>query len=308
MITKQLLLVILVSILSLTQAMAIDIVNAEWLQKRIGDKSIRIADVADKAEAYDESHLPGAVQVKRYLDLGDTNAVPPTLFPTRKQFERLMSRLGIDNSTTVVAYDDKFGLFASRLLVIMEYYGHDTKKLKLLDGGIVNWKSLNYPITTDEPTIAATRYKSGSGNNIRITWSDVYRNAVLGEVPEVFLLDTRPVPEHAAKNIRSIRGGFIPSAVNLTGTDANVKETHTFKPVDEIRRMYEAKGVASDRIIYTYCHSGDRSAHAYITLKYLLGYKDVKVYDGGWAEWAALVSLPVAGQIWLWDAPKEEKK
>jgi thiosulfate/3-mercaptopyruvate sulfurtransferase len=177
--------------------------------------------------------------------------------------------------------------------------------------GSVRWKALEYPISKDTVPVKETKYKvkdSEINLNMMITWSDIYRDVVNGAKKDVLLLDVRPAAEYGAKNIRSIRGGYIPKAVNVTGSDANKKEEHTYKPVAEIKKMFEEKGVTSDKSIYEYCHSGDRAAHAYVTLKHLLGYTNVKLYDGGWTEWSTILSLPAEGQVWLWEAPKEEKK
>jgi len=294
----------LVVLLWSSSVWAISLVDADWLKKNLENKSMRIVEVPEKADAIGDQHLPGklhihgAVVVNRYLDLGNMSVVPPTLYPSKEQYEKLMSRLGITPETTVVAYDDKFSLFASRLLVIMELYGHDTNKLKLLNGGLVNWKKLGYPTLDGHIPVSATKYKVDKINPILLTWSDIYRDVVSGARPEVILVDVRPQDEFLGKNIRTIRGGHIPHAVNVVGTDANNKEDHTFKSADEIRKLFEAKGVTSDKPIYEYCHSGDRTAHAYVILKYILGFKDVKVYDGSWIEWATLLSLPAEDQVW----------
>jgi len=287
-----------------TTGWAMSIVDADWLNKNLQDKNIRIVEVPEKADAVGDQHIAGklhikgAVVVNRYLDLGDIKSVPPTLYPTKEQFEKLMARLGIGKDTTVVAYDDKFSLFASRLLVIMEYYGHDTNKLKLLNGGLINWKKLGFPVMDGHIPVARTQYKVDKINPILLKWSDIYADVVSGGRPEVTLLDVRPADEFSGQNIRTIRGGHIPHAVNVVGTDAINKEDHTFKSTDEIRKLFEAKGITPDKPIYVYCHSGDRSAHAYVILKYILGYKDVKVYDGSWLEWATLLSLPAEDQVW----------
>ncbi|HAK88441.1 MAG TPA: hypothetical protein DHV16_10360 [Nitrospiraceae bacterium] len=304
MVLKILFLVIASFMVWASAAGAIEVVEAEWLKNNLENKNIIIVEVPEKAEPIAGEHkagvmhIPGTVVANRYLDLGNTSVVPPTLYPSKEQFERLMSRLGIDEDTTVVAYDDKFGLFASRLLVIMEYYGHDTNKLKLLNGGIVNWKKLGYPLFDGHREVKRTSYKVEKANPILLTWSDIYRDVVRGGRHDVVLVDVRPADEYSAKKIRSIRGGHIPKAINVTGTDANDKQTHMFKSVDEIKKMFEAKGIKGDKAIYEYCHSGDRSAHAYIILKYIIGYKDVKVYDGSWIEWSTILSLPAEGQVW----------
>jgi len=287
-----------------TPGWAMSIVDADWLNKNLQDKNIRIVEVPEKADAVGDQHIAGkfhikgAVVVNRYLDLGDIKSVPPTLYPTKEQFEKLMARLGIGKDTTVVAYDDKFGLFASRLLVIMEYYGHDTNKLKLLNGGLVNWKKLGFPVMDGHLPIVQTKYKVDKINPIILKWSDIYADVVSGGRPEVTLLDVRPADEFSGQNIRTIRGGHIPHAINVVGTDAINKEDHTFKSTDDIRKLFEAKGITPGKPIYEDCHSGDRSAHAYVILKYILGYKDVKVYDGSWLEWATLLSLPAEDQVW----------
>lgn len=290
-------------------ACAIGLVDAEWLKKNLGNKNIKIMDVADKSDAYDKEHIPGAIQVKRYLHLSNTDRYPATAYPTKKQFEKFLSEAGVDNQSVVVAYDDKSSLFASRLLFLLEYFGHDPAKLKLLDGGIVNWKKQGNKVTTDVTTVKRSKYTIAKiKSDLIVTWSDIYRDVVLDAKSDVLLLDSRPENEFKAQNIRAIRGGYIPDAVLVTSSDANVKETQAFKPIADIKKMYEAKDVNGEHTIYTYCHSGDRSAHAYFILKHLLGYKHVKVYEGGWVEWANNAALPMAGQVWLWDAPKPVKK
>lgn len=287
-------------------ALAISLVEAEWLKDNLNAKNLRIVDVSKSASTYGKGHLPGAVQVKRYIDLGNLDMVPPHRYPSKEQVEKLMGRLGIDNHTTVVAYDDSLSLFASRLLVIMELYGHDKNKLKLLNGGSVRWQQLSYPMTKDVPAVAAANYTAGYvRQDLFITWSDIYRDVVLGARPEIKLLDSRPAKEYNAENIRALRGGHIPKAVNVTGANAVNPDDHRFKPLAEIRKMYVDAGFTPDAIIYEYCHSGDRSAHAYVVLKHLLGYENVHVNDGGWLEWAHTFSLPAEGEVWKWEVPKK---
>lgn len=292
-------------------ASAIEIVDANWLKAHLDDKGLRIASVPEKAEAISGEHkkgvvhIPNSVIVNRYLDLGNVYAVPPTQYPTKDQFEKLMSSLGIDKDSTVVAYDDKYGIFASRLLVIMEHYGHDTNKLKLLNGGQVNWAKQGLPLVEKHADITQTRYFVTKMNPVVITWSDVYRDIVVApEGENTILLDTRPADEFSGKKIRSIRGGHIPHAINVTGTDANNKEDHTFKTKEDIQKLFKEKGVVSGKTIYTYCHSGDRTAHAYIILRYILGIEDVKIYATSWTEWATILSLPVEDEVWYTEKEK----
>lgn len=304
------LLMTFVSLVAMTTlAVAGSLVDAEWLEKNMGNKNVKIMDVADKASAYEKEHIPGAIHVKRYLHLSNTDRYPASTYPTKAQFEKFLSEVGVENNSIVVAYDDKSSLFAARLLFLMELYGHDINKLKLLDGGIINWKKSGKKVTDEPAKLQKSKYRiTKTRSELLVSWSDIYRDVVLDGKPDVLLLDSRPENEYKAQNIRAIRGGFIPGAVNVTGSDANVKDTQVFHPSAAIKARYEAKEVTSDSPIYTYCHSGDRSAHAYFILKHLLGYKNVKVYEGSWVEWANMVALPMGGQVWLWDAPKPEPK
>lgn len=299
----QTVLAVMVSLLFCATASAIELVDANWLKQNMGSNNVRIVDVQDKPYSYDKEHIPGAVKVYRYADLSNVQDEPPTLYPTVEQFERLLQQLGIDNDTVVVAYDDKFSLFASRFLVLMEIYGHDISKLKLLDGGIVNWKAEGNKVEAVATKATPSTYKIGNvRNDIVIDWSAIYHDVVLGMNPDILLLDTRPGKEYGAENVRGIRGGYIPSAINVTGSNANDADTHKFKSRDEIQKMYTDAGLTADKEIYEYCHSGDRAAHSYIQLHHMLGYQNVKLYPGGWNEWNTKLFLPVAGQVWLWDA------
>lgn len=292
-------------LLAVSHAWAISLVDATWLAKNAKNADIRVVDVQEKSANYAKEHIPGAVAVNRYVDLADINQAPPFLYPTAEQFEKVLSRLGIGKDTIVVAYDDKFSLFASRFLVIMEYFGHDVSKLKLLDGGLVNWKLEGNPVESAPAKVAPATYKIASVNqNMLLTWSDIYRDVVHGVKPQVFLLDVRPGKEYNAENIRGIRGGHLPKSVNVTGSDAVDQKTHKFKPMGDIQKMYADKGATADKEIYLYCHSGDRAAHAYFQLKHLLKYPALRLYPGGWDQWGGIVSLPAEGQVWLWDAPK----
>ena len=289
-------------------AMAISLVEAEWLKDNLNDKNLRIVDVSNKPDTYAKGHIPGAVPVNRYLDLASYDTATPNLnlYPTKEQFEQLMGRLGITPDTTVVAYDDSPGFFSGRLLAIMELFGHDNKKLKLLNGGSKYWVQQGLPMSTDPAKPEASSYKVTKNNFTQstVSWDQVYRDVVLGGKPEIILLDVRPAAEYQAQNIRGIRGGYIPKAINVTGGNA-VGPDMKFKPIDEIRKMFEDAGITPDKTIYEYCHSGDRAAHAYFILHHLLGYQNVKFYYGGWTEWSRNHDLPAENQVWLWEAPKK---
>ncbi|MFN3479918.1 MAG: sulfurtransferase, partial [Thermodesulfovibrionales bacterium] len=261
-----------------------------------------IVDVQSKHDLYSKGHIPGAVKVARHVDLEDATRYPTNKYPQKEQFLNLVSRLGIDNDSIIVAYDDKYGLFASRFLVIMELYGHDTSKLKLLDGGIKAWQAKGYQVTAEATLVSKkAEYKtSGPNENMLISWSSVLKDSVLGQDTTVVLHDARPVDEFSGNKIRAIRGGHIPGAINVTGVSAaNNKDEQTYKSPAEIKKAFEDAGITPDKTVYTYCHSGDRAAHAYVVLKHILGYKNVKIYDGSWNEWATLTALPAEEEKWI---------
>ncbi len=281
-----------------TSATAGLLVDGKWLKAHRNDPNLVVVDVQNKPGSYDQGHIPGAVKVVRHVDLEDPTRYPPNKYPRQRQFLNLMRRLGIDNDTTVVAYDDKPSIFASRLLFVMELYGHDINKLKLLDGGIAKWKKEGNRLSTSSPLPrSARRYvTNGPDATLLVSWSDVFNDVIHKQKPDVVLHDARPLAEFNGTRIRAIRGGHIPGAVNLEAVKVANNKDHTFKEVDDIRRAFVAAGITGDRTIYTYCHSSDRSAHAYMVLKHLLGYPRVKVYEGAWNEWAALTALPAADE------------
>ncbi len=302
--TKRLfILVVLVGLFfTASTAMAGVLVSAAWLKKNLDNPNIRIVDVQNKPGSYDKGHIPNAAKVTRHVDLEDYTKYPPNKYPGINQFLELMKRLGIDNNTTVVAYDDHHGIFASRMIFVMELYGHDVSKLKILDGGIKEWKKKGYPVTTKPFNFKQKKpyMTKGPDLNLIVTWQDVFRDVVQKQRPDVVLHDARPSPEYNGTNIRAIRGGHIPGAINVTGVNAaNYKESQLYRPADEIRKAFANAGITPDKTVYTYCHSSDRAAHAYVVLKHILGYPDVKIYEGAWKEWGALTALPAEDEVWV---------
>ena len=288
-------------ILATSSAFAGMLVDTQWLSSMAGKSDIKIIDVQNKAHSYDKGHIPGALQVTRHADLEDYTRYTPNKYPQMEQFLELMTRLGINNNDTIVAYDDHHGIFASRFLFIMELYGHDPAKLKVLDGGIVQWRKDNNALSSEPVTAASGEPYStmGPNNKLLVTWNDVLRNSVEGKKADVVLLDTRPGKEFAGEKIRALRGGHIPGAINVTGQSAaNDNDSHLYKSVEQIRATFTEAGVTPDKTIYAYCHSSDRAAHVYMVLTQMLGYKNVKIYDGAWKEWAVLTALPAEDESW----------
>ncbi len=288
----------LCAVFTAAPALAGILVTPGWLAAHANDPDLVIVDVQNKPQSYARGHIPGAVRVVRHVDLEDPYRYPTNKYPGREQFVALMKRLGIGNHTTVVAYDDHHDIFASRFFFVMELYGHDTARLKLLDGGIKAWLASGRKLSTAaaRPENPPAYTTSGPNLNLVVSWQRVFRDVVQKQDPRVVLHDARPLPEFDGSKVRAIRGGHIPGAIHLTGSDAANNKDQTFKAAQDIRAAFVRAGITPDKTVYTYCHSSDRAAHAYVVLKHLLGYPDVRIYEGAWKEWGSLTALPAAAE------------
>ncbi len=295
--------VLLITLLNILLLIAIPagagvLVDVGWLKSHMNNRNLVIVDCQNRPDSYEKLHIPGAVKVLHHVDLEDPTRYPPNKFPQKAQFLALMNRLGIDNNTTVVAYDDRYSLFASRFLFIMELYGHDINKLKLLDGGLPAWKAAGGKVSTSlcNPVKRGAYLTTGPNPDMMVSWSDVYRKGVQLQDRKVLVHDTRPLAEFNGSRVRNVRGGHIPTAVNLESKKVCNNPDQTFKHAEQIQKAFTEAGITPDRIIYTYCHTSDRAAHTYVILKNILGYPDVRIYEGGWNEWGSLTALPAADE------------
>src|SRR5712692_4951548 len=269
------------------------LVDAEWVQAHLTDPTVRVIEVDVDTTAYEQGHIPGAVGFNWQKELQDQVVRAPV---SQAQLEALLGRAGVSNDTTIVLYGDNNNWFAAWAFWIFKYYGH--QDVRLLDGGRVKWLADKRPITTEIPSYSRTVYLVQPPN----TEIRALRDQVLSELGhvDVALVDVRSPAEYSGELLAPAhlpqegaqRGGHIPGAVNIPWSMA-VREDGTFKSLDELRSLYESKGVTSDKEVMAYCRIGERSSHTWFVLHYLLGYPSVRNYDGSWTEWGSLIGVPI---------------
>jgi thiosulfate/3-mercaptopyruvate sulfurtransferase len=269
------------------------LVSTDWLAQHLDDDGLVVAEVDENTDLYEEGHIPGAVKLHWKDDLQD----PVERDVVDKQtFERLMGERGISNNTTVVVYGDKNNWFAAYAYWYLKIYGHED--VRVLDGGRQKWIDESRELTTDTPNVSPTSYTAQERDESIRT----YRDAVLGNLRKegVVLVDVRSPQEYSGELVAppgyeqegASRTGHIPSAQSIPWAQA-VKDDGTFKSADELKQLYESKGVTPEKSVTAYCRIGERSAHTWFVLRELLGFKDVRNYDGSWTEWGNLVDVPI---------------
>jgi thiosulfate/3-mercaptopyruvate sulfurtransferase len=268
--------------------------ETDWLADNLKNSNIRILEVDyDVENAYKQGHIPGAHMVRWKKDIND---------PTRRdiinkqQFETLMSGIGATPESELILYGDFNNWFAAFALWVFQYYGH--RKIKILNGGRRKWEMENREYTKEEPIPKSSKYiAQPPDEGIRAYLPDVKRAI---ERAETVLVDVRSAkefsgeitapPEYPMEHAQ--RGGHIPKAQNIPWAQA-IREDGTFKNVDDLKALYEGKGITPDKHVICYCRIGERSSHSWFVLKYLLGYPSVRNYDGSWTEWGNMIGNPI---------------
>jgi len=270
------------------------LVSTEWVAEHLEDPKVRVVEVDVDTAAYETGHIPGAVGWHWKRDL-ETPIVRD--IAAKEQLEELLSSAGIANDTTVVLYGDNNNWFAAYAFWVLKYYGHED--VRLMNGGRKKWIAEGRPLTTEVPSYPRTQYRAKDPDPEIRAFRDYILQA-LGR-PDVALVDVRSPAEFrgellAPENLPqegAQRGGHIPGAKNIPWSMAVREEDGTFKDPEELRRIYQEQGITPDKEVIAYCRIGERSAHTWFVLKYLLGYPKVRNYDGSWTEWGSLVGAPI---------------
>lgn len=269
------------------------LVETEWVAQHLNDPHIRIVESDEDVLLYEVGHIPGAVKIDWHTDLQDALVRD---YIGKRNFEELLSSRGIANDTTVVFYGDKNNWWACYAFWVFKLFGHE--KCLVMNGGRQKWIAENRPLVKDVPTYPRTNYvaQERDDSKIRAFRDQVMQHIAAGKP----LVDVRSPQEYRGELLHmpgypqegALRGGHIPGAKNIPWAQA-VREDGTFKSVEELRALYEGQGITPDKDIIAYCRIGERSSHTWFVLTYLLGYPNVRNYDGSWTEWGNLVGVPI---------------
>jgi thiosulfate/3-mercaptopyruvate sulfurtransferase len=276
----------------MTTAVSTVLVTTDWVAQHATDAGVRVVEVDVDTAAYDQGHVPGAAGWNWTTELCDT--LVRDIIPVKK-LEELLGRTGIDNKTAIVLYGDNNNWFAAWAFWQLKIYGHED--VRIMDGGRKKWLAEGRNLNTDKPTFPAKTYKAGGPDiSIRAFLPEV-QQAVAGKKGP--LVDVRSPQEFTGEILAPPglpetcqRGGHIPGAKSIPW-GKNCNEDGTFKSVDELKALYGAQGISGDQPVIAYCRIGERSSLTWFVLRHLLGFKNVKNYDGSWTEWGNLVGAAV---------------
>ncbi|HEU0128404.1 MAG TPA: sulfurtransferase [Pseudonocardiaceae bacterium] len=267
------------------------LVTPDWAEQNLNTDGVVFVEVDEDTTAYDGGHIPGAIKLDWKKDLQDPVRRD---FVDRGAFEKLLSDKGISNDDTVVLYGGNNNWFAAYAYWYFKLYGH--RDVRLLDGGRKKWELDGRTLTTDEVSRPATSYTAQEPD----TSIRAFRQETIDAIGKKNLVDVRSPDEFSGKILAPAhlpqesaqRPGHIPTALNVPWSKA-ANEDGTFKSDDELRALYGAAGLDESRPTIAYCRIGERSSHTWFVLHELLGYSDVKNYDGSWTEYGSLVGAPI---------------
>jgi thiosulfate/3-mercaptopyruvate sulfurtransferase len=271
------------------------LVSTAWVADHLHDPTIRLLESNEDVLLYETGHIPGAVKIDWVTELNDA-VMRDYLAPEAMQ--RLLRAKGVGPDTTVVFYGDRNNWWATYAFWVFRLFGVDN--LKVMDGGRQRWIAEGRPVTVDVPAAphGTIVIEERRDEPIRAMRDQVLAHVHAGRK----LVDVRSPEEYRGERLHmpdypnegALRGGHIPGARNVPWARAIDPETSTFKPAGELRAIYEGEqGLAPADNVVVYCRIGERSSHSWFVLTYLLGYPDVKNYDGSWTEWGNAVRMPI---------------
>jgi thiosulfate/3-mercaptopyruvate sulfurtransferase len=271
------------------------LVSTQWVADNLNNTDkIRLVESNEDVLLYRTGHIPNAVHIDWVADLNDAIRRD---YLDEEAFAALMSKNGIDNDTTVVFYGDKNNWWAAYAFWVFKLFGH--ADCRIMDGGRKKWVDEGRELTKEKPSFPATTYKPAARADYKIR---AFRDQVLAHIQaNQPLVDVRSPQEFSGELLHmpgspqegALRGGHIKGAVNVPWSRA-VAEDGTFLPADKLREIYEKEnGLSPDKSVVAYCRIGERSSHTWFVLTYLLGYPNVRNYDGSWTEWGNLVGVPI---------------
>src|SRR6266487_2147436 len=275
------------AVLAVTYAHPEQLVETDWVAAHARDANVRVVDMRIASAAYAAGHVSGAVYLSPVaIRVGDR---PPTFLPSPQEFEALMAKLGIGDATRVVVYDERGGIYAARLWWILNYFGHSN--VALMNGGWGKWAAEQRPAEQETPAPASARFAARPQPRWVATANDVV-NAI--DKPGVRIVDARTQAEIDGKDLRGIkRGGFVASSVPVYWEDLLDAQQRTFKPADELKKIYEDRGILPSHEVIAYCQVGMRTSVDLFAL-HLIGYDKLRNYYGAWEEWGNRDDLPIA--------------
>jgi thiosulfate/3-mercaptopyruvate sulfurtransferase len=267
------------------------LIDTRELSDRLGDADVAIVEIDEDTTAYHKGHVPGAVTFDWRTEL---HALPQRDFVSAGRLAELLGSRGIDSGQTIVLYGGNNNWFAAYAYWLFRLRG--VERVRLLDGGRKKWELESRAMDTVQPTASPKTFHMGASRpNVR-----VFRDDVLAKAGQAMLVDVRAPAEFTGEVLapahlpqeQSQMPGHIPGATNIPWSKA-ANEDGTFKSADELRALYQGAGIRPTGEVLTYCRIGERSAHTWFVLTELLGYPDVRNYDGSWTEYGSLVGVPV---------------
>ena len=274
------------------------LVDTDWVAENLDNPDVRIVEVDEDTAAYDRGHIRNAVGLNWRADLQDPLRRE---FVSAEGFGKLMDKVGVTPDTEVVLYGGNNNWFAAYAYWYFRYYGHD--KVKLMNGGRKKWELEGRELTQDPPKAEPTKgYKTKKADDDIRAYRDWIRDEVLDKVGKTYgLVDVRSpeefrgellAPPHLPQE-QAQKPGHIPGAANIPWSKSVDPESGAFLSPEQLTQLYGDVGITKDKNIVAYCRIGERSAHTWFVLHELLGFPNVRNYDGSWTEWGSLVGVPI---------------